>query len=58
VGNELSLEVNGIPLSTVTDPTFVVGDVGLGVSTLEAGTAQIAFDNFRVSLPEGAANPP
>jgi hypothetical protein len=51
VGNELSLAVNGISLLAVTDPTFVVGDVGLGISTLEAGTAVVEFDNFRVVLP-------
>jgi hypothetical protein len=51
VGNELSLDVNGIPLLSVTDPTFVVGDVGLGISTLEAGTAVVEFDNFRVARP-------
>jgi hypothetical protein len=51
VGSELSLAVNGIPLLTVSDPTFVVGDVGLAISTLEAGTAVVEFDNFRVTLP-------
>jgi hypothetical protein len=51
VGNELSLMVNGISLLSVTDPTFVVGDVGLAISTLEAGTAIVEFDNFRVTLP-------
>jgi hypothetical protein len=51
IGNELSIAVNGIPLLTVSDPTFVVGDVGLGVSTLEPGTAVVEFDNFQVTLP-------
>lgn len=51
VGNELSLTINGMPQPAVTDPTFVVGDVGLGVSTLEAGTAVVEFDNFRVTAP-------
>lgn len=51
VGNELSLAINGMPQPAVTDPTFVVGDVGLGVSTLEAGTAVVEFDNFRVTSP-------
>jgi hypothetical protein len=50
-GNELSLMVNGIPLVTVTDPTFVIGDVGLAVSTLEQGTAVVEFSNFRVTAP-------
>lgn len=51
VGNQLSLTVNGIPLLTVTDPTFVTGDLGLGVSTLESGTAVVQFDNVRVIAP-------
>lgn len=51
IGNELSLAANGIPLVTVTDPTFVIGDVGLGVSTLEPGTAVVEFSDFRVVAP-------
>jgi len=51
VGNELSLAVNGIPLVTVTDPTFVIGDVGLAASTLEPGTAVVEFDDFRAVAP-------
>ena len=51
VGNELSLAVNGIPLETVSDPTFVTGDIGLGVSTLEQGTAVIEFNDLRVIAP-------
>lgn len=51
VGNELSLMVNGLPLVTVTDPTFVIGDVGVAASTFQPGTAGIAFDNFQVIAP-------
>lgn len=51
VGNELSLSVNGVPLETVTDPTFVIGDIGLGASTFQPGTAVIEFDNLRVIAP-------
>lgn len=51
MGNELSLAVNGIPMETVTDPTFVTGDIGMGVSTLEQGTAVIEFNNLRVIAP-------
>ena len=51
VGNELSLTVNGILLATVTDPTFVKGDVGVGVTTFQPGTAVIEFDNLRVLRP-------
>lgn len=51
IGNELSLQVNGVPLVTVTDPTFVRGDVGVALSTLEPGTAVVHFDDFRVLQP-------
>ncbi|GJM41142.1 MAG: hypothetical protein DHS20C20_14240 [Ardenticatenaceae bacterium] len=51
VGNELSLSVNGLPLVTVTDNTFSGGDVGLGVSTLEPGTAVVQFDDLLVLAP-------
>jgi hypothetical protein len=51
IGNELSLAVNGLPLVTVTDPTFVTGDIGLGVSTLEPGTAVVEFDQIQVLAP-------
>ncbi|MCI0725905.1 MAG: hypothetical protein L0332_04165 [Chloroflexi bacterium] len=51
IGNELSMSVNGIPLATITDPTFVTGDVGLGASTFQPGTTVIQFDNVRVIAP-------
>ncbi len=51
IGNELSLEVNGIPLITVTDPTFVTGDIGLAASTLQPGITIIEFDNVVVTPP-------
>ena len=51
IGNQLTLSVNGIQVDTVTDPTFVTGDVGVGASTFEPGTAVIAFDDFRVLAP-------
>ncbi|MEW5988479.1 MAG: hypothetical protein AB1791_17760 [Chloroflexota bacterium] len=51
IGNQLSLMVNGLHLATVTDPTFVTGDVGLAASTFQAGTAVIQFDDFRVVRP-------
>ena len=51
IGNELSLAVNGLPLFTTTDPTFVTGDIGVGVSTLEPGTAVVEFDNIVVIAP-------
>ena len=51
IGQELSLAVNGITVATVMDPTFVIGDVGLAVSTLEPGTAVVEFTDFRVVAP-------
>lgn len=51
VGNQLSLAVNGVPLFSVTDPTFVTGDVGVAVGTFEVGTAVVQFDNFSVFAP-------
>lgn len=51
IGDELSLSINGIPLLTVTDSTFSSGDVGLGVSTFEPGTAVVQFDDLRVLAP-------
>lgn len=51
IGNELSLAVNGLPLATVNDPTFVTGDVGLGVSAFELGTAVVEFDDMSVISP-------
>lgn len=51
IGQELSLAVNGITVATVMDPTFVIGDVGLAVSTLEPGTAVVEFTDFRVAAP-------
>ena len=51
IGDNLSLSVNGIPLVSVTDGTFATGDVGLGASTFELGTAVVRFDDFRVLAP-------
>jgi hypothetical protein len=51
VGNQLSLTVNGLPLATVADPTFVTGDIGLAVSTFRPGTAVVQFNDLRVIAP-------
>jgi hypothetical protein len=51
IGNELALSVNGVPLAAVTDPTFVTGDIGLGASAFQPGTAVIEFDKVRVISP-------
>lgn len=51
IGNQLSLTVNGIQVDSITDPTFVIGDFGLGASTFQPGTAIIEFDNFQAISP-------
>ena len=51
VGDELTLSVNGTQVASVSDPTFVTGDIGVAVSTFESGTLQVAFDNVRAIAP-------
>lgn len=51
IGNELTLTVNGELLATVTDSTFVTGDIGLSVSTFEPGSLVVSYDNVRVLAP-------
>jgi hypothetical protein len=51
IGSELSLSVNGVLLESVSDPTFVTGDIGLAVSTFEPGSLEVAFDNVRAIAP-------
>jgi hypothetical protein len=51
IGNQLSLSINGVPVDSVTDPTFVIGDIGLGANTFQPGTAVIEFDHFRAFAP-------
>ncbi len=51
IGNELSLSVNGLPLETVQDNTFVVGDVGLAASAFQPGSVSVAFDNIQIAAP-------
>ncbi len=51
IGNELSLAVNGIPLDTVNDPTFVTGDIGVGASPFQPGTTTIEFEGIRAIAP-------
>lgn len=46
-GDQLSLTVNGILLESVTDNTFQTGDVGVGMTAFESGTAVVEFDEFR-----------
>lgn len=51
IGNELRLTVNGEFLESATDPTFVTGDIGLGVGTFTSGSLVVNFDNVRVLAP-------
>lgn len=51
VGNTLSLIVNGVTLESVVDDTFPSGNIGLGVTTFQAGTAVVRFDDVQVFRP-------
>lgn len=51
IGNQLSLSINGIPVDTVADPTFVTGDIGLAASAFQLGATIIQFDDLRVIAP-------
>ena len=51
IGDELTLSVNGTQVASVTDPTFVTGDIGVAVSTFEPGTLQVAFESVRAIAP-------
>ncbi len=51
IGNELTLTVNGQLLDTVTDPTFVTGDIGVAASTFQPGSLVVHFDDVRVLAP-------
>ena len=51
VGSELSLYVNGILLTSVTDNDFASGDVGLMAGTYDTPGTDIHFDNFVVYDP-------
>lgn len=50
-GNELTISANGEQLESVTDPTFVTGDIGVAASTFQPGTLVVTFDNLRVLVP-------
>ncbi len=51
IGDELTLTVNGELVDSVSDATFVTGDVGLSASSFEPGTLVVSFDNVRVLAP-------
>ncbi|MFT5196209.1 MAG: hypothetical protein ACI9EW_003484 [Cellvibrionaceae bacterium] len=50
-GSQLSLTVNGILLDTATDDTFRSGDIGVGLTAFEEGTAVVEFDDLRAIAP-------
>lgn len=50
-GMSLTLFVNGEPVDYREDGSFETGDVGLIAGTFEEPGVQIAFDDFRVTLP-------
>ncbi len=50
-GNSLTLYVNDIVLTSVTDTTLTSGDVGLLTSTYEESGVDVHFDNFLVTVP-------
>jgi hypothetical protein len=49
--NQLVLAVNGIELEAITDTAFTQGDIGLAVSTFQAGTLQVRFNDLEVVAP-------
>lgn len=51
VGNTLSLIVNGVTLDSVVDDSFPSGNIGLGVTTFQAGTSVVRFDDVQVFRP-------
>ena len=50
-GSELSLTVNGILLDSVTDDTFRMGDIGVGLTAFDLGSAVVEFDELRAIEP-------
>ncbi len=50
-GDQLTLTVNGILLDTAQDSTFSSGDIGVGLTAFEEGTAVVEFDNIRAVTP-------
>jgi len=50
-GDQLSLAVNGVPLTTQRDNHFYQGDIGLLAGTLEEASIEIQFDNLCVIKP-------
>ncbi len=50
-GNTLSLSVNGQQIASVQDKDFSSGDVGLEVTTRQAGGVDVTFTQFSVTKP-------
>jgi hypothetical protein len=50
-GSQLTLYVNGVVLTSVSDTTLANGDVGLLASTYDEAGVDILFDNFFVTVP-------
>jgi hypothetical protein len=53
-GSTLQLYINNELVLEATDSTYAAGDISLFVSTFTAESAEVHFDNFAASLPEGA----
>lgn len=50
-GEQLSLSVNGVFLTSVEDSSYVVGDVGVIAGAFDQPDVNVYFDNFSVSQP-------
>lgn len=50
-GDQLTLTVNGILLDTAQDSTFSTGDIGVGLTAFDEGTAVVEFDDVRAVTP-------
>jgi len=51
IGEQLSLSVNGTPLITVTDSSYLLGDVGVIAGAFDQTDVNVYFDNFQVIRP-------
>jgi hypothetical protein len=50
-GEQLSLSANGVPLISVEDSSYIVGDVGVLAGAFDEPDVNVFFDNFSVSQP-------
>ena len=51
VGDRLSLSVNGNLIAELSDTSLTNGEVGLSVNALSDEFTEVAFDNFRITVP-------